>query len=1644
MADKSKRIFQIEINGVKETLDAVKSLNEALKDTDSIIKGLQDAKVDIKVSSGDIETEPKKTKVSSGRTTSNTDSAESAKDLAIQKQITAEKNTQAKLEALLTEEGARAYQNTVKLKQELKEQESILKSSALAYEELPTAIGDTEDEILNNIKLWDTWLKGVDRTEDGMDDLYKKVASLADQARKTVEIFQLERGIKLPGVFDAKIYEMLVAQLKNIPNTLSGIQALEKEMIKLRDFAVEGSEEFETLTKGIEMLINKRRDLTNKHLRAEDIIDTKLRIQLGDLSLVFDDVNQAVGILEDKLYQLNAAGKGDSDMAKELADHIIRLRTNVVQTDAAIDAMVGSSKGLKNVMSIVTGFTGIASIGQGLATLFGGQNEELDKSLQKFAGLSLVLQGIEQIQKEMNANTTAFGKTMNAVWPAAQRSVEFLGQTIVKVFNLVGGLGDKMFLAWNGLGKGIDAVDNTLVKFYRSLDFASDKLESLRIQKGIQDDFDKFLNKSKELKDLYDKLDDTEKKFAIQIEEGDDLSYFSEDFRNFAEKLDEVKQKSKNLSDEYENLTKRQYDLEDSLQGLNEKGKNTYKWADNLATRFPFIAKGAQASAKAINLVSKGIKALSSATVILLAIQLAFEAIQYAVQELTKIWGRAAEAMGISSKAQVDASKVLENQIQRTNEKLEKQIELQEELTRTGKQSVWQQQANEVKAYEQSIVDAGNELKKFIGTLDEANREPLTENLQSVTSWGMFSTDRIKDLDEFRKRYDILVKAVAAGTDKVAQGGKGFGWWQTASDAVDDLGKAQRAVIKDLNLQLSKIDYSNAEQATKQFRKLIDDEMYASALANIEDLFPEEQWAKNLKALVDQYKQFGGDLKKVNVEIAASMNSALRTIEQNNIAAIKQRFKRESEELENQYKWERKEAEGNAELVASIDNKYNTMRLNLKKQQAREIQDINYQIRENEIAAEKDGLDKRLKELQLAKEREIAQAVASDIKVGRQKEAIEKKYARLILDAKKEFTKNAVEIEKKTTEEILKAQAERNRAMMDLQLQYLRQEEDLQERIAELRRQTAGTELETQNISATGEISYDVNVSGEERLKQQMEYFNKLLEQQKKYNEAKKALDIETAKSETEQQKTSEVRRYEDSIQSLKDFKETQTETLKEHLKEKLITQEQYDKEIKEIEEVYNESVNKENKQHYELLEEITRNGEANINRIVSDYNEINKNNVAAALSSNISAYSDYYDEIGELAEKNTEKNHDKFGILNYKKEKKNLEDTKSEYKDLLKGIETQYEALQKALENKEISFNDFEKAKGELDDLKETVKDSIKTVNSDLSTLLGRVGESIVQMSMQYVNAFQDIWASMDNLFSISYDQQEMKLEKEQELLDEELEMLEEQYEKQEEITEKHKDKIDSIEDELSYARGDRREALLDQLAKERAAQLKSLETEEEIQKKKEQNERKQEALKKKQEQLEKKRWQQQKRNDIVNATISTFTGAANALKVQPIWAGIALAATVTALGLANVAKISSQKFYAKGGLLKGPSHAQGGIPVGLSGIEVEGNEYVINKHTTSKNLPLLEYVNSQKRTLTKDDLVSFYDNGETKLVNNTVQKKFAQGGQLPQMEQFDLRRMINYQQPEEPAVYQVQVVDIINSIDNLEKVKVLSGANV
>ena len=86
------------------------------------------------------------------------------------------------------------------------------------------------------------------------------------------------------------------------------------------------------------------------------------------------------------------------------------------------------------------------------------------------------------------------------------------------------------------------------------------------------------------------------------------------------------------------------------------------------------------------------------------------------------------------------------------------------------------------------------------------------------------------------------------------------------------------------------------------------------------------------------------------------------------------------------------------------------------------------------------------------------------------------------------------------------------------------------------------------------------------------------------------------------------------------------------------------------------------------------------------------------------------------------------------------------------------------------------------------------------------------------------------------------------------------------------------------------------------------------------------------------------------------------------PAWAAIRIALAVANYG-AGVAKVAGVKFekggfldirkLAAGGVLQGPRHAQGGIP-----IEAEGGEYFINRQSTQKSLPALDVINANPDT--------------------------------------------------------------------------------
>ena len=767
--------------------------------------------------------------------------------------------------------------------------------------------------------------------------------------------------------------------------------------------------------------------------------------------------------------------------------------------------------------------------------------------------------------------------------------------------------------------------------------------------------------------------------------------------------------------------------------------------------------------------------------------------------------------------------------------------------------------------------------------------------------------------------------------------------------------------------RINNLDLSKGEDEIKKFLDLLDTPMYQVSLANIENLFPEDEYAKVLAANIKQIKDYYKQIQDLQVQAEQEAQKIQDQITSNNISAIRNRFTREREELAHNEELELRDAADNEELKQSIRNKYAAQRSAMLKSQASEVRSIQNQINNNEIEAMQDGLKKQLAQLEQNRKQEIQSARDSEILVGEQIKAINEKYDKLILDAKRDF----YEQRKKLLED------------------YSKQYKDMQDEIAQMEYEIATSRIQNRATDQIEALGFT-----DETIENIRAYYDKVRDIQNRETQRLADANKEITSMGTDRDIDNENQRSKERLKQIED-----------DYKEGLLTKEQYDKAIQD-----------ETDAHYKMLDTITRKGEQDLIDIQKEADQTIKNNNATAITERINALNEAYSNVRVQPQINS------LGIINYSETKDELKKAQNEYSQIFKEIANERQNLQKSFDNNEISFGDFRQAKKELDSLEQDVVDAQNSIGLELNQLFTTVAQSLTQYVGQYVSTLGEIW-------SVYNDIQMMRIEQEMARLEEEYEILEDAYNKQEELTQKHTDKLADINDELKTSRGDRRAHLIEQLNAEREAMLASLQEEQRIEKQKEQNQKKQDAL-------EKKRNEQEKKNKIVTATINAYTAMTNALAVQPWFVGLALSAVALAMGLAQVAMIKKQK-YASGGLLKGASHQRGGIPVGMTGIEVEGDEYIINKNSTKKNLPLIDYINSSNKRLTKDDLIRFYDSGK-KNVTRQTKNKFADGGLLPNVTVPTSQNELVITD-DRPVV--VQVVDIVNSADNYRQVQVLAG---
>ena len=386
-------------------------------------------------------------------------------------------------------------------------------------------------------------------------------------------------------------------------------------------------------------------------------------------------------------------------------------------------------------------------------------------------------------------------------------------------------------------------------------------------------------------------------------------------------------------------------------------------------------------------------------------------------------------------------------------------------------------------------------------------------------------------------------------------------------------------------------------------------------------------------------------------------------------------------------------------------------------------------------------------------------------------------------------------------------------------------------------------------------------------------------------------------------------------------------------------------------------------------------------------------------------------------------------GIINYKATKEELKDLQDSIELTLNKIATDKEILVEKLAQGKISFGDFSALMDQLNTLQVQSQETAQNVSKNLQNLFSNTMQSINNIAQQLGSSLSSLIGALGDYADVQYENQINDMERF-------IEKYEEKLNEQREITQQHASEVDSIEAELANARGARRQHLIDKLNAEMAAQRASLAQEKKMEKEK----KKMEEDKKK---LEEKRFDEQKKVQTAQAIMSGALAITNALAVQPFWVGIAMAAMAAAATAIQIKTIQAQK-YASGGVIEGKSHAQGGVKVLGGRAEVEGGEYITNKVTTSKNVDLLEYINSKKKRINLEDLIEFYGVGSPVKKNiQTVRTKFADGGVVPTLRNdisINDRLLTAFEDySNRPSV--VSVVDIIDRTKTVNDVKVMAG---
>lgn len=1719
MEDK-KKVYKIVINGLSEAVNLTKSLNEQLSDLESTIKKIGNTKIKVQ---GEVSV-PKEKKVVSGNETDNGSLVNREKELAIQKQLNAEIKATGKAQAAVTNEYRNSLEEQMKqqevvkqVKQDVKDMFSGAKTDAGEYTNTLAGLRAELRDLTNEQKSVELGTPEYDKLDDRILSLQSNLKALESAHG------DFRRNV---GNYPTAEIEAFREKFEQLYGDMQRLVQESNDLQRQLSQKTPGTEEYQALAdklKGVQSELEMAKEAVNEFNVSLKGTPTNFEIKVGDTVRNFNSVKDAVKTLTKELQVMTFEGKNNTKEFDDTITALGRLKTAIKSTGDELGSYVGNAKGLSDTLEIMQGMAGIAGIGQGLMMLFGGTNEELDETMQKFSGLMLIMQGVEAQYKAFQDSNSIYGGYLQKAWnwldkignwkpvsfiPSLNESIKYLDDAsksaknyqsalksiedwtggdfskkwgdIIDEINTAAGSADKFSMEFRD---SFNSIVDTVSRFRISISTApmEDKLRTIQqyinvLKQNIETlnamkldpniSTEKLQKVNQELHEVQSQLH-TMEQFKVDVETGNTEEIFKNlnyDIMEFEGRMDELEGKGID-TEQFKKLWEELKNASQQAQVANANIAQTPKILRTTGAAGKAMAVGMQYVANTVKLVTASIKGMLKSTVILLVVQAAFEALTWVVEKLADAFKA---LKGPGSMEVDDRLDMIGDAADRASQKIKDYADACDRAAKQGLITELDAEKLKLKEVEKAAIDAAKGLKEYLNSQDEIQAGALSDNLNN--SWIMGLGKKITDLrkengqyvGEFVEHYHILEKAVQEGTDKIEAGWKsGTGWLLTAGDAVEQLGDDTKAILGDMQNEINKINFNNPEQAVEQFKKITDNELYQSAIANMHKLFPEEEWAKTLDRIYQIFSDRVADMEGRAQDLSTAVKVANRELakqtELSNINAIADPKKRQAA-LDNYNKKQRQEEIKNSladekhkqAALAALDKEYRQKAIERQKSYqnstskttkngADETERILKQIRDNHLAIMKEGLDKELKQLENSMQDELKAAEKATKYRNELILSIQEKYNYLIQKKREEWFKKHRKAVEDFNAEILAVSKQAAAELAEVMgMQNINQtNRDIDQN-------------ENDNSERKRSIRYDYSIDASENvennkkvLEEQKKFHKEMLDEEKKFIDERKRLQLQESTQNMDNLLAEEERRYQQQIEANDKAQREKWEQVYEMAQQGIVSEKEAQEMQQQVALEYQTAEADMFEAHNRKMEEIRKNGEQEQKNILEQSLQERQQMQSEANSKMIGSIQEMYDEIGYISEQEQKRNVNRTtGLFNIQSEKKRLQEVLKAYKDTLSELDAQYEELKRQLNDGEIDFDQFTEGKKQIDSLKKQAKQSAEDTQNSLKDLFQTWAGSINDFAQKITSEFQNLYGTFNEIMSLKYDMEEEALDREQEQLDKESEMVEKAYDKQAEIVQRYKDAINNTEDELKTARGERRLALIDGLAQQREAYLQETDSLKKQQIEKEKIAKKEEQLQKKQDALEKKRKQQQKQQSLINAIVNTALGVTQALSAYPPPASWALAAAVGAMGAVQIATISSQK-YAQGGVLDGPSHSQGGIKVptkrGMS--EVEGNEFITNKKTTTHNTEMLYYINSIKRKITREDMEKFFDGKGKVSIPASHSLRFASGGQMPELTDYNLKQTINEQQQQPEIRVVAEVVDIANALDNYTRIQTLAG---